>query len=312
MTTNATNKRTITIDLPDHGSETVYFNLLSSVAISGSEVLPRKAYSVTLDASGTGSVDLPTPDATGDAAWAWSIKLPDETSHVTTLAYDVASISLADWLTAEATTESPSVIASLVAAKADKDADAVVGNLAEFDGAGNPVDAESSLADLQSEIDSDISTHAGVSDAHHVRYTDTEAQAAAAETTFINSISKVLWGTIEAALTWSAAQIFSAAVTINEVLSVAASKSAALMSIDQQGTGDIAEFKDGGTATVRIPDQGGLVLVEQSGGYQEITGLLGYDSEKERLVLQHGGHDTPVPVDGRNALLNYIYPVEYT
>jgi len=100
--------------------------------------------------------------------------------------------------------------------------------------------------------------------------------------------------------------------TFEDVVTLAANVAAALLSANQQGTGDIAEFQDDGTVTVRIPDQGGLVLVAQAGGYQEIVGLLGYDSEKKRLVLQHESHDVPVPVDGRNTLINYIEAIEYT
>jgi hypothetical protein len=61
------------------------------------------------------------------------------------------------------------------------DGEAVAAVLAA-DGPGSTLDADTvdgqHYADISSEIDGDISTHAGVSDAHHSRYTDAEAVAA--------------------------------------------------------------------------------------------------------------------------------------
>ncbi len=61
------------------------------------------------------------------------------------------------------------------------DGEAVTAILAA-DGPGSGLDADTldgaELADIQSEIDGDISTHAGDVDAHHTRYTDGEAVAA--------------------------------------------------------------------------------------------------------------------------------------
>lgn len=116
-----------------------------------------------------------------------------------------------------------------------------------------------------------------------------------------------LWGTISAALTWSAAQIYQAAATFQEAVSITASKTTSLLMVNQSSTGDIARFKDGGNATVRIPDGGGIVLVPQVGGVNSNDGLLYYDNAAtgfKRLKLRHEGHNYPVPVDPRNGFRN--------
>jgi hypothetical protein len=84
----------------------------------------------------------------------------------------------------------------------------------------------------------------------------------------------------------------------------------ALMTLNQQSTGDILDLQDGGTTVARFPDQGGLQLVGQAGGFQSLTGLLGYDSVKQRLVLKHETHDFPVPVDPRVGHRNNIHILE--
>jgi len=107
--------------------------------------------------------------------------------------------------------------------------------------------------------------------------------------------------------TWAGEHDFQAAATFQEVVSLAATKATTLLTVNQTGTGDVAEFQDGGNATVRIPDGGGIVLVPQAGGVSAIAGLLYYDNTAagfERLKLKHEGHGYPVPVDPRNGLRN--------
>jgi len=188
MSSNATNTRTVTADLPDYVSQDVEFTLLSSVAISGVETFPLLTYTMSLDENGEGTIDLPTPDATGDAAWAWRIELPDGKRVQATLAYDAASLGLADWLAAELTTETPNSLETLLAAKQDKDTDATNDNLAKF-ASGQTVDSgygvldeddmsSDSATDLatqqsikaytDSAIDADIATHAALTETHGI------------------------------------------------------------------------------------------------------------------------------------------------
>ena|SRR3990167_3236929 len=90
-------------------------------------------------------------------------------------------------------------------------------------------------------------------------------------------------------------------------LSLAATLSTTLLKANQSGTGDIATFQDAGVSTTRIPDQGGVVLVPQAGGFQVITGLIGYDNTAagfKRLKFQHEDHSAPVPIDPRNGFRN--------
>ena len=130
--------------------------------------------------------------------------------------------------------------------------------------------------------------------------------------TCVNTSLPMLYGTIVQALTWAAAQTFSGGFTAAAASEFAASLVAALVTMNQSGTGDILDLQDGGTSAVRFPDQGGMALVPQSGGFQAIAGLLGYDDDKDRLVLRHEHHDFPVPVDPRNTCINYAYPTDYT
>jgi len=129
--------------------------------------------------------------------------------------------------------------------------------------------------------------------------------------TFINQVQPMLYGTMEQALTWSAVQTFSAGFMAAATCSIAAAEAGSLLTLDQQSTGDILELQDDGTSVVRFPDQGGLALVPQSGGFQAITGLLGYDDDKDRLVLKHEHHDFPVPIDPRNTFINQVRPMLY-
>src|SRR5690606_36475790 len=69
----------------------------------------------------------------------------------TTLAYDSASLSLADWLVAESTTVTANSVTNLISAKADKDAEATDDNQAAFS-TGNPVDSGMGKAELSTAI----------------------------------------------------------------------------------------------------------------------------------------------------------------
>jgi hypothetical protein len=141
MTTNATNYTTVTADFPDFVSDTIDFVLLSSVAISGSEIFPGKTYTVTLDVNGVGSTDIPTPDGDGTLAWLWRVELPDGRKPIASIAWNAASQALATILAAEVSTTTPSDVSQLIATKQDKDTDAVEGNAAMMDADGQAVDA---------------------------------------------------------------------------------------------------------------------------------------------------------------------------
>lgn len=124
---------------------------------------------------------------------------------------------------------------------------------------------------------------------------------------FVNLALSTLYGTIAEALIWSAAQIYQAAVTLQSTFSQAGTSSGTLHNINQSGTGDIATLQDGGVTVIRYPDQGGMVVVPQAGGFQVLTGLIGYDNTSagfQRLKFQHEGHTGPVPIDPRNGFSN--------
>lgn len=107
MTTNATFFRTVTADLPDYPEGEVKFYLETALAIAGAEVFPGKSYRMTLDANGEGSINLPVPDDTGEAAWSYKITLPSGKTYENTLVYDAGALALATWLQTAATTETP-------------------------------------------------------------------------------------------------------------------------------------------------------------------------------------------------------------
>lgn len=113
------------------------------------------------------------------------------------------------------------------------------------------------------------------------------------------------------ALTWAAAQIYQAAVTFQSTIAQAVTSSGAGSTFNQSGTGDIAAFQDASVSTVRIPDQGGVALVPQAGGFQAISGLLGYDNVIKRLVLYHETHNYPVPIDPRNGFRQARFDITY-
>ena len=125
---------------------------------------------------------------------------------------------------------------------------------------------------------------------------------------FRNQLIATLYGSISEALAWLAAQVFQAAV------SIAATLSTVLLNVNQSGTGDIATFQDAGVSVVRLPDQGGMVLVPQAGGFQVLTGLVGYDNAAagfKRLKFQHEAHTGPVPIDPRNGFRDMQFVTTY-
>jgi len=138
-----------------------------------------------------------------------------------------------------------------------------------------------------------------------------DTAGAASGTTKKITWAKVRDAILQVANAFTAVQTFTAGFIAAAASSITANEAGALLTLNQQGTGDVLALQDGGTNAVRFPDQGGTVLVPQSGGFQTITGLVGYDSDKDRLVLQHEHHNVPVPVDGRNTFVNYFYPIEY-
>ena len=95
---------------------------------------------------------------------------------------------------------------------------------------------------------------------------------------------------------------------------IAATLSSTLLTLNQSGTGDIATYKDAGVSRVRVPDQGGIVTVPQAGGFQVITGLIGYDNSAagfKRLKFQHEDHTGPVPIDPRNGFRQVLVVTSY-
>lgn len=160
MTTNATNSTTITADLPDFASDTIKFVLLSSIAISGTEVFPGKVYTMTLDVNGVGSTDIPTPDEDGTLAWLWDIELPDGRNQRVSIAWSAISQDIATILAAAVSTTTPNDIAPLLAAKQDKDTDAVTGNAAMMDAEGSAVDTGTAFSALETAIGSQAKANA--------------------------------------------------------------------------------------------------------------------------------------------------------
>lgn len=157
MTTSATDKTTVTFDLPDYAAKVVTLRLETTVAInSAAEVIAQKDYPVTLDNAGQASSDFPTPDSTGTAAWLYRAILPDGRSQIFTLAYDAASQDIATLLAAAVSTATPSDISALVTGKQAKDADAVSGNAARFDDNGQTVDAGFSFGAVTAAEDHDL------------------------------------------------------------------------------------------------------------------------------------------------------------
>lgn len=117
-------------------------------------------------------------------------------------------------------------------------------------------------------------------------------------------LNKLTWANLKATL-------INTALTWTTTISQAVTSSGAGSTFNQSGTGDIAAFQDAGVATMRVPDQGGVVLVPQAGGFQNIVGLVAYDSVKKRLVLYHESHNYPVPIDLRNGFRNEQFRITY-
>jgi len=131
--TNATVYVTVSVDKPDWGAAIVPFNLDEHTAIAANgEVFPRKAYNLTLDANGVGTIKLPVYDANAVYAWRYQVNLPDKHNYIFYLAGDPSTVTLAEILASQASNESPDSILGLVAGKQDKDATATDGYLAIF------------------------------------------------------------------------------------------------------------------------------------------------------------------------------------
>jgi hypothetical protein len=171
---NATLFRNILVDLPDFPAGHVEFILKTSLAAEGNEGFPKKTYTLTLNAQGSGTQALPVPTA---GAWSWHIKTPDLKYWGTTLA-DGGDLQLTAWLVAAQTTETITSIADVYATIDDLDThegltgtavhglgSAAVEDASAFDAAG-------SAATVQGNLD----THEGdTANPHAV----TAAQAAA-------------------------------------------------------------------------------------------------------------------------------------
>jgi hypothetical protein len=127
--TNITNNTTITADYPDRASATVLFYLESNPGISGLELVTLDKYTMTLDGNGAGSIDLPTPDGTGDEAWTWTVQWPDGQLYRITVAYDAAAQSLATLVASYVATVDPDELATLLATRIPLISPAVAGNL---------------------------------------------------------------------------------------------------------------------------------------------------------------------------------------
>lgn len=95
---SATYTVAVAADLPDNGSETVYFYLMTDSAVSTvDEVFPkRQEYKLTLSAAGVGSIRLPVADNTGATAWTWHIYLPNHSRISCSISYTAGTQQLAD------------------------------------------------------------------------------------------------------------------------------------------------------------------------------------------------------------------------
>lgn len=94
--TAATYYRTVTIDLPDAAAGVLKFVNFARFTGAGAEIIEEgRVYSVTLDANGVGSVNLPTPDNTGTTAATYTVIYPIGDTDTISLLYNASSITLA-------------------------------------------------------------------------------------------------------------------------------------------------------------------------------------------------------------------------
>lgn len=148
MTTDATDKTVITYDYPDWANKTIVNRLKTSVAInSHGEIILKKEYETTLDASGQASDELPTPDSTGDLAWLWDIGQPDGTEPEVSISYSASSQDIAVIIAAEQSSTTPSEVAVLIENKMDLVTPApVAGDIHVDDGTGQAAASGSTVA----------------------------------------------------------------------------------------------------------------------------------------------------------------------
>lgn len=160
--------RTVAVDAPDLGAQTITFELKSSVAVaSNNEIFPiTKTYTLTLDADGLGSIQLPCPDNTGTLAWLWIVDINNH--QYFTLSYDAASITLGELLTAAVSTETPNSVANLLASKANKVSGGTEDNFVSLDADGDIQDSGSAASDFDAAgtAASAVATHEAADPAH--------------------------------------------------------------------------------------------------------------------------------------------------
>lgn len=143
---SATYRTTISVDLPDNPYGRLLFTLETELAAANGEIFPYlRTYRLKLDASGRGTIELPTPDNTGVAAWSWYVRLPASGPYLINVAYDAADQPLADLLDDVAL--SLPAAAALLSTKANTVA-GTAGNLAQLIGDGHLEDSDLAAADV--------------------------------------------------------------------------------------------------------------------------------------------------------------------
>lgn len=143
---SATYRTTISVDLPDNPYGRLLFTLETELAAANGEIFPYlRTYRLKLDASGRGTIELPTPDNTGVAAWSWYVRLPASGPYLINVAYDAADQPLADLLDDVAL--SLPAAAALLSTKANT-VSGVAGNLAQLIGDGHLEDSDLAAEDV--------------------------------------------------------------------------------------------------------------------------------------------------------------------
>jgi hypothetical protein len=178
MTTQATNTRTVTIDIPDAPTDSVIFTLYGLMIVGAEIIEETEAYTVALDASGVGSVDLPTADATGDSVAIYQVLLPNGQEYMIELLYDASSIALATLIAAGVT---------------QMTADAIVTYMSGL--------SHTTFADIGTNTHAQIDTHiADETNPHSVTAAqagaDVAGSAAAAQAASLPLVGGVMGGTI--------------------------------------------------------------------------------------------------------------------
>lgn len=145
--TTATYATTLHLDLPDNPGALVMFALNTELASSADEVFPYETkYRLRLDAAGEGTIQLPTPDDTGVAAWSWIVYLPaSDSTYTINVAYDESTQELADLL--DDVVMNLPASAALLSTKADVVA-GTADNVATLVGDGQLQDSGVAIADV--------------------------------------------------------------------------------------------------------------------------------------------------------------------